>query len=119
VPNLKVFVDERLMRDRGASAAGLADALFAALVSEMRADPRHCHVMLVPSVASGRNAPVYLDLSFRPNPTRTREAVEEAGRRLCDLAARALDAPCRLRARPQPPETWVSVDLAVEDAARA
>lgn len=113
MPVLKLYYDQSLDPAVSAGAKALDADLSAMMRDTLGADSRKCQIIMV---AAGQVSPfpVYVDLQFRANTARDRDALSRAIQEIARIVTSALNAGVRIRAFAIDPEVLYALDVPVE-----
>jgi phenylpyruvate tautomerase PptA (4-oxalocrotonate tautomerase family) len=113
MPNVKIFVDEAVLRPQRARIQALIGELDKVLIDKLGADRKQVHIMFVPAVTGTSMAGVYVDLNYKPHSERTPQRVQSACQAIAELIGEALESDCRIRANSQDLSSTTAVDIAM------
>ncbi|WP_114964809.1 hypothetical protein [Alkalilacustris brevis] len=109
MPNLKIYVDEKLMPERREAIAESLKAVREAMCDKLEVEPSACQIAVVPVLALPDQPGANVEISMLPRPARTPERLSELGEQLRDLVGGAAGVPVAVRAWTVDAEKYVSV----------
>lgn len=89
MPNLKLFADDRLMREQGAALRAALPELRALLCRDLAVGPAACQIALLAVAGLPGQPPVNVEMQIMPGEDRTPDAIHTLARRI-----RVLLSPC-------------------------
>ncbi|NBE06960.1 hypothetical protein [Paragemmobacter ruber] len=109
MPNVKLYVDDGVFRDRPSTVDALLPRLRDLICSGLGVTTEACHIVALVVRSLPGQTPVNIELCLLHKPGRTRAALELLCGDLRDLAARALDAPAAVRCTLAEPENYIVI----------
>jgi hypothetical protein len=109
MPNVKIFVDDRIWPDRREALAGALEPIRAMLCRELQVEVPACQFAVVPVLAMADLPPVNAEMQILPRPERTRDHLLAVGRQLQDMLRSATGAHAAVRVTSLDPATYVAL----------
>lgn len=109
MPNVKVYIDEAVLRDRSARLDSLMRQMRDILTAGFGVAAPACHIVILGVRTLGDQTPVNIELGLLQKAGRTRSMVEEVCTRLRALVVEVMDAPAAIRCTLAEPETYIVI----------
>lgn len=109
MPNVKLYVDEGVLRDRPGSVEALLPSARDLICAGLGVTVEACHIVVLGVRSPPGQTPVNIELCLLHKPGRSRAVMERFCGELRDLAARALDAPAAIRCTLAEPDSYIVI----------
>lgn len=109
MPNVKLYVDEGVLRERPASVEALLPRACDLVCAALGVTVEACHIVVLGVRSLPGQTPVNIELCLLQKPGRSRAVMERFCAELRDLAARALDAPAAIRCTLAEPDSYIVI----------
>lgn len=109
MPNVKLYVDEGMLRDRPEAIEALLPLARDLICAGLGVTVEACHIVVLGVRSPPGQTLVNIELCLLHKPGRTRDVMERFCGELRDLAARALGAPAAIRCSLAEPESYIVI----------
>lgn len=109
MPNVKIYIDEGLLRQAQTRVDALVLRLRDLLTSGLGVAVGACHIVILGVRSLAGQTPVNIELCLLQKPGRTKAMVEQVCNDMRILAAQMLEAPAAIRCTLAHPETYIVI----------
>lgn len=109
MPNVKIFVDETLFKDRKDAIRAVLVPLREAMCAALNVPPSACQLAVIPVLGLMDQPQANIEIQYLGTAARTPEVITGACEILQEVVAAALGMAPAVRATPLDPETYVAL----------
>lgn len=109
MPNVKLFIDQRLIAAKEAALAPLLHDLRALICARLDVPASACHLVILAVTGLPDQPPVNLELALLPRADRTPEALRALCAALRDTVTAVTGAPTAIRCAQLDPATYIAL----------